>query len=65
MNRDDLHKDDRVCRWWDSGAFGMELMPLTVVRVNRVTATVKTDQGDVGRVRFDDLLRHIRPDEDF
>lgn len=59
MNPADLSPGDRVARWWDSGAFGMELMPLTIVRVNRVTATVRTDQGDEGRIKFDDLVSHI------
>ena len=59
MKRADLAAGDRVARWWDSGAFGADLQPLTVVRVNRVTATVRTDQGGMFRVRFADLARHI------
>lgn len=59
MNPADLSSGDRVARWWDSGAFGMDLQPLTVVRVNRVTATVRTDQGSEFRIRFDDIARHI------
>ena len=42
---------DIVWRWWDSGAFGSEPQILTVVRVNAVTVTVRTEQGTVGRVK--------------
>ena len=41
---------DRVFRWWDSGAFGAQLQPLTIVRVNRVTVTVRTDHGSTFRM---------------
>jgi len=58
MNRADLAPNDRVARWWDNG-LGVDLQPLTVVRVNRVTATVRTDQGSQFRIRFADLARHI------
>ena len=58
MNRADLAAGDRVARWWDAG-ISVDLQPLTVVRVNRVTATVRTDQGNEFRIRFADLARHI------
>jgi hypothetical protein len=41
---------DRVWRWWDSGAFGHEVQPLTVVRVNQKTLTVRTRHGDQFRI---------------
>lgn len=58
MNPADLTAGDRVGRWWDAG-IGVDLQPLTVLRVNRMTATVRTDQGSEFRIRFDDLARHI------
>lgn len=64
MRRDELSPNERVCRWWDAG-IGMDLQALTIVRVNRVTATVRTDQGNVFRIPFADLARHIRTDENF
>lgn len=41
---------DRVYRYWDSVALGMEVQPLTVVRVNRLSVTVRTDQGSTFRL---------------
>ena len=55
MNRTDLSAGDRVARYWDTGAFGSVLQPLTVVRVNQVTATVRTDQGCQFRIPFADI----------
>jgi hypothetical protein len=49
MDIDALRPGDRVYRWWDAG-IGHDMQPLTVVRVNRVTVTVDTDQG--GRFRL-------------
>jgi len=63
VNRADLSAGDRVGRWWDTGAFGPNLQPLTVVRVNRVTATVRTDQGSEFRIQFQDLARRLTSDE--
>lgn len=47
---------DRIYRWWDSGAFGADIQPLTVVRVNHKTITVRTDQGSQFRMRPDDIV---------
>lgn len=45
MDIDALRPGDRVYRWWDAG-IQYDIQPLTVVRVNRVTVTVDTDQGN-------------------
>lgn len=47
---------DRVYRYWDSGAMGAEMQPLTVVRVNRVTVTVRTDQDSTFRINPGDIV---------
>lgn len=44
-----LRGGDRIYRWWDSG-ISMDPQPLTVVRVNRLTVTVRTDQGNTFRL---------------
>lgn len=46
---------DRVYRWWDSG-ISVDPQLLTVVRVNRVTITVRTDYGDTFRMRPQDIV---------
>ena len=49
-----LRPGDRVFHWWDTGAFGATQMPMTVVRVNRTTVTVRADNsGEVRRVPFE------------
>ena len=63
MNYETLAVGDRVYRWWDAG-IEMTLQPLTIMRLNRVTATVRTDQGNRFRIKYPDLHRHIRPDEE-
>lgn len=40
---------DRVYRWWETG-IGADQQALTIVRVNRLTYTVRTDQGSVFRL---------------
>jgi hypothetical protein len=46
---------DRVWRWWDAG-YKLDPQVLTVVRVNRLTITVRTDQGGVFRLPPQDLV---------
>jgi inosine-uridine nucleoside N-ribohydrolase len=46
---------DRVYRYWDTVAFGVSMQPLTVVRVNRVSVTVRTDQGSTFRMNPADI----------
>ena len=41
---------EHIYRWWDSGSGGATMQPLTVVRVNRLTYTVRTDQGTTFRL---------------
>lgn len=53
---------DRIYRWWDSGAFGADIQPLTVVRVNRKTVTVRTDQASQFRMRPEDIVGHWMED---
>jgi hypothetical protein len=50
-----LTAGDRVYRWWDTGAFGPSPQPLTVVRVNRLTVTVRTDEGGTFRLPYKDI----------
>ena len=49
----------RVYRWvltgHDRGFDIQEIMPLTVVRVNRKTVTVRTDRGNVVRIPPQDI----------
>lgn len=47
---------DRVYRWWNSGAFGYEIQPLTVIRLNRLTVTVRTDVGNTFRIPYEDIV---------
>jgi hypothetical protein len=46
---------DRVWRWWNAGPWS-DVQPLTVVRVNRQSVTVRTDQGSTFRVRAADIV---------
>lgn len=62
MDPRELAPGARVFRWWDSGAFGMEVQPLTVVRVNRITASVRTDQGWMFRLPFADIVGRYTED---
>jgi hypothetical protein len=54
----------RVYRWWDAGT-SMEIQPLTVVRVNRVTVSVRTDQGSQFRIAPADIAGPYTDDGDF
>lgn len=54
MTRDELSRGDRVWRWWNAGTHS-DMQVLTVTRVNRVTATVQTDQGATFRIPFADI----------
>ncbi len=58
-----LSRGDRVYRWWDTGAMGCDMQVLTVVRVNRMTVTVRTSQGSQFRLRHADVVdRYIEED---
>lgn len=59
----DLAPGDRVFRWWDTGAFGMTMQPLTVVRVNRKTVTVRTRQGSEFRMAPADIGGRLTEEE--
>lgn len=50
MRLDELAPGDRTYRWWNSGALGSNMQPLTVVRVNQKTVTVRTDQRNEFRI---------------
>lgn len=50
MDPSTLTPGDRVWRWVWTGGQDQEPQPLTVVRVNRVTVTVRTDQGSTFRL---------------
>ena len=63
MELSELAKGDRVYRYWNNGAFGVDLQPLTVVRVNRVTATVRTDHGGQFRIDPAELWGHYTDEE--
>lgn len=55
----DLKRGDRIYRWWDSGALGADQQALTVVRVNKVTVTVATDQGNRFRLAPADIVGFV------
>lgn len=59
----ELRHGDRVYRYWDSGALGVECQPLTVVRVNRLTVTVRTDQGGQFRLPHGDVVGRWTEDD--
>lgn len=50
---------DRIWRWWDAGIH-MNVQPLTVVRVNRLTVTVETDQGNRFRLKPEQIEGRYR-----
>lgn len=53
---------DRLYRWWDAGGgktFGAEQQELNVVRVNRLTYTVTTDQGSQFRIPHADIAGYV------
>jgi hypothetical protein len=52
---------DRVYRWWDSG-ITHDPQPLTIVRRNRVTYTVRTDRGAVFRMSPRDIVGYWTED---
>lgn len=56
MNIDALHTGDRVYRYWYSYPTKADPQPLTVVRVNRVTVTVRTDSGSTFRIDPDSIV---------
>lgn len=58
-----LAQGDRVYRWWDAG-FKMDPQPLTVVRVNRTTVTVTTDEGSTFRAPFAQIEGRVDWPED-
>lgn len=47
---DEVHVGDIVSRWHDSGAFGAQLIYGEVVRVNRMTFTVKWEYANTWRI---------------
>jgi hypothetical protein len=46
---------DRVYRWWYAFEDSATPQPLTVIRVNRMTLTVETDQGSRFRIETKDI----------
>lgn len=57
-----LKSGDRIYRWWDAG-IKMDIQPLTVVRVNRLTITVDTDQGSRFRLPHSEVQGRYLYDE--
>lgn len=51
----DVTPNDRVYRWVWVGGRDWDIQTLTVVRVNRLTVTVRTDQGSTMRINPNDL----------
>lgn len=51
-----------VYRWWDSG-MTHDVQPLQVIRVNSKTVTVRTEQGNVFRLRMEDLVGRYTEDD--
>lgn len=58
-----LRPGDRIYRWWDAG-ISMENQPLTVIRVNRLTVTVDTDQGNRFRLPHEDIAGYVDWEKD-
>jgi len=54
---------DRVYRWWYSLPNDPDPQPLTVVRINRKTITVRTDLGAEFRMDPKDIAGHWRDDK--
>lgn len=63
MDHSTLQANDRVYRWWDAGIH-MDVQPLTVVRVNRVTVTVRTDEGSLFRMPAADIVGRVDWEDD-
>lgn len=60
-----IRPGSRIYRWWDAGAgktAGMQQQPLTVVRANRQTLTVDTDQGSRFRLPLADVAGRYAED---
>lgn len=51
-----MQPDDIVFRWHDAGCEGMTLIYGQVVRVNRVTVTVKWESGKTWRIDKSDVF---------
>lgn len=51
-----MQPGDIVFRWHDAGCMGMTLVYGQVVRVNRVTTTVKWETGKTWRIAKDDIF---------
>lgn len=63
VNRDNIKPGTLVFKWHDSGAFGPKPMYAEVVRVNRVTATIKwLRTGLVMRLPFHHLEIETDPE---
>lgn len=60
---ENLQAGDRVYRWVWTGGDDADLQTLTVIRVNRVTVTVKTDAGTVLRIPPRDITGRVDWDE--
>jgi hypothetical protein len=58
-----LQPGERVYRWWDDGWHG-SVQPLTVIRVNRMTVTVRTDEGSSFRLPHADVEGRVDWPED-
>lgn len=58
----ELEPGDLVYRWWDAG-IKMEIQPLQVIRVNRVTITVRTQYGNVFRLPYASVEGRVDWDE--
>lgn len=58
-----LAEGDRIYRWWDAG-IAMTVQPLTVIRANRTTVTVDTDEGGRFRLPYADVAGYYDEDDD-
>lgn len=54
MTTNEYRVGDRVWRWWDAG-YKHDPQPLIVVRVNRLTLTVRTDLGNTFRLPYHEV----------
>jgi hypothetical protein len=55
-----MESGDRVYTYVWSGGDRQDMQPLTVIRVNRKTVTVRTDQGEQHRIHPDDIFGPYR-----
>jgi hypothetical protein len=59
MNETQMQIGSYIKTYHDTGACGVELFYFRILKINRVTVTVKTENGDIMRVTKEFALRHL------